>query len=233
MHTRGWFRLSCAASLTLAATVIASGADPVTWSYDIQTAGQDVTWASPTAVTPNAPVYDGTVTIDQVQVWVEYSGIPFGPIDVTDQIPPDQRMQQGQVDGPAPVVIADQHVVAPPPPDPVAFEADVRVELDADGFGHLSMTHIVLGTVQVDLGFPFGVVTADLTQIRVMGQVTVSPQLPGDLDGDDDVDLSDLAALLGNFGLTGVTPADGDLDADGDVDLTDLSTLLGNFGIQL
>ncbi len=232
MRTRGWwtsFWTCC--GWACAATVHA--ADPVVWSYDIQTAGQDVSWVSPTVVSPNAPLYDGTVTIDLVEVWVEYSGIPFGPIDVTDQIPPDQRTQQGQVDGPAPVVIADQHVVAPPPPDPVAFEADVRVELDADGFGHLTMTNIVLGTVQVDLGFPFGVVTADLTQVRVVGQVTVVPLLPGDLDGDDDVDLADLSVLLGNFGTSGAAPADGDLDGDGDVDLTDLSTLLSNFGIQL
>jgi hypothetical protein len=46
----------------------------------------------------------------------------------------------------------------------------------------------------------------------------------GDLDGDGDVDLTDLARLLGNYGMTeGATYEDGDLDADGDVDLTDLA----------
>jgi len=55
--------------------------------------------------------------------------------------------------------------------------------------------------------------------------------LPGDLDGDCDVDLTDLAILLGNYGTTsGATYEDGDLDGDGDVDLTDLAQLLANYG---
>ncbi|MFQ5805441.1 MAG: S8 family serine peptidase [Phycisphaerae bacterium] len=53
----------------------------------------------------------------------------------------------------------------------------------------------------------------------------------GDLDGDGDVDLSDLAQLLTNYGMTsGATYEDGDLDGDGDVDLTDLAALLSVYG---
>ncbi len=53
----------------------------------------------------------------------------------------------------------------------------------------------------------------------------------GDLDGDDDVDLADLAQLLSNYGVTGgATYEDGDLDEDGDVDLADLATLLSVYG---
>jgi hypothetical protein len=58
-----------------------------------------------------------------------------------------------------------------------------------------------------------------------------APQLPGDLDGDCDVDLADLAVMLSNFGTTsGATHAMGDVDGDGDVDLADLAALLGGFG---
>lgn len=58
-----------------------------------------------------------------------------------------------------------------------------------------------------------------------------SPDVPGDVDGNGCVNLTDLATLLSNFGATsGQTRADGDLDGDGDVDLTDLATLLSNFG---
>jgi hypothetical protein len=54
---------------------------------------------------------------------------------------------------------------------------------------------------------------------------------PGDLNGDQHVDLADLATLLAHFGTPGgATLADGDLDADGDVDLADLASLLSNFG---
>jgi len=60
---------------------------------------------------------------------------------------------------------------------------------------------------------------------------TVGGGIPGDLDGDGDVDLTDLAVLLANFGtLTGATYEQGDIDGDGDVDLADLATLLANFG---
>ena len=53
----------------------------------------------------------------------------------------------------------------------------------------------------------------------------------GDLDGDDDIDLADLAQLLGSYGTTGGAEyEDGDLDGDGDVDLSDLAALLGVYG---
>ena len=54
---------------------------------------------------------------------------------------------------------------------------------------------------------------------------------PGDLDGDLDIDLSDLAQLLSNYGATsGAVYEDGDLDEDGDVDLSDLAALLAEYG---
>lgn len=54
---------------------------------------------------------------------------------------------------------------------------------------------------------------------------------PGDLDGDRDVDVQDLATLLAHFGTpTGAGPEDGDSDGDGDVDLADLTALLAHFG---
>lgn len=53
----------------------------------------------------------------------------------------------------------------------------------------------------------------------------------GDVNGDDEIGLADLAALLSHFGMPGnANPEDGDLDLDGDVDLQDLSWLLGVFG---
>jgi hypothetical protein len=60
-----------------------------------------------------------------------------------------------------------------------------------------------------------------------VGDACDSSDCPGDLDFDDDVDLSDLAALLPNYGTTsGAVYTDGDLDGDGDVDLSDLGALL-------
>lgn len=57
--------------------------------------------------------------------------------------------------------------------------------------------------------------------------------LVGDVDDDGDVDLQDLAYLLGHFGtISGATEADGDLEGDGDVELQDLALLLANFGMS-
>jgi hypothetical protein len=53
----------------------------------------------------------------------------------------------------------------------------------------------------------------------------------GDLDGDNDIDLADLAQLLANYGTpSGAVYEDGDLDVDGDVDLADLAALLSVYG---
>jgi WD40 repeat protein len=67
---------------------------------------------------------------------------------------------------------------------------------------------------------------ADLYAIRID-----SPCPPGDVDCDGDVDLTDLAQLLANYGTTsGAAYEDGDVDCDGDVDLTDLAALLAVYG---
>jgi parallel beta-helix repeat protein/predicted outer membrane repeat protein len=55
--------------------------------------------------------------------------------------------------------------------------------------------------------------------------------LAGDTNHDGDVDLTDLGALAGGYGMTtGATWAKGDFDGDGDVDLVDLGALAGNYG---
>jgi len=48
-----------------------------------------------------------------------------------------------------------------------------------------------------------------------------------DVDGDGDVDLSDLATVLANFGAATST---GDTNGDGNVNLTDLANILSLFG---
>ncbi len=64
------------------------------------------------------------------------------------------------------------------------------------------------------------------------GAASVPCDLPGDLEGDGDVDITDLATLLAHFGMqSGADPSDGDLDGDQDVDISDLSSLLSNFGL--
>ena len=57
-------------------------------------------------------------------------------------------------------------------------------------------------------------------------------QCVGDLDGDGEIALADLALLLAHYGTTGdAIYVDGDLDFDGDIDLSDLSALLAVYGM--
>lgn len=52
-----------------------------------------------------------------------------------------------------------------------------------------------------------------------------------DLNGDNQVNIADLALLLSNFGMTsGAEYEDGDLDGNGSVDIADLALLLSRFG---
>jgi hypothetical protein len=60
----------------------------------------------------------------------------------------------------------------------------------------------------------------DRVQIRV-----VEPGCPEDLDGDGDVDISDLGILLAAFEVND----GGDIDGDGDTDISDLGALLAAF----
>ncbi len=61
--------------------------------------------------------------------------------------------------------------------------------------------------------------------------VTVGEFCFGDLDGDGQIGLGDLAILLANYEQpSGMQYEDGDLDGDGDVDLADLAQLLSVYG---
>ena len=63
--------------------------------------------------------------------------------------------------------------------------------------------------------------------VATWGDVTCS----GDVDGNGVVNLSDLAQLLGHYGITsGATREQGDLDGDGDIDLSDLAEMLSVYG---
>lgn len=90
----------------------------------------------------------------------------------------------------------------------------------------------VLGNVLVQVNTPpdFSPVTAATIDVSG-GSIDFTVTLVGDVDLDCDVDLADLAQLLGNYNTTsGMTWAEGDLDGDGAVGIADLASLLGNYG---
>jgi hypothetical protein len=207
---------------------MAAIADTTHWDFDLETEGQDVFWTSSTAVPNDMPVYDATYLITLVEVMVSYLGIPFGPFDVTDEIPSEYLSNSDTFAGPPPIVIMDGHLAYPEPPEPPSIEADIHMEIDAGGYGQMSITDVYLGEIDYDLGWPWGIVTVQIESIRMAGWVEVTPRLPGDLDDDGDVDQSDLGILLADWGCTGDCP--GDVDGDGDTDQGDLGLLLAYWG---
>jgi hypothetical protein len=70
-------------------------------------------------------------------------------------------------------------------------------------------------------------------EVRYARSTTPVGACAGDVDGDGDTDLSDLAALLAAYGTVLGDPgynANADFDSDDDVDLTDLAFLLSDYG---
>jgi hypothetical protein len=167
LSTKTWTTLAAAA---LMATLANAGQ---TWTFDVTTTGQDVTWTSPTAVDPAASVYAVKYTITKVEVDVTWLGIPFNNIDVTNEVPPELQSAAFDVPGPAPIAALNTPVVIPPPPEAPAFAADLSFGLNAGGQGFASATGVTLGTLQVNLGGFFGVQTVTLTSVRLVGQLTI------------------------------------------------------------
>lgn len=87
---------------------------------------------------------------------------------------------------------------------------------------------VPIGSIEFVQNGPFGNRPVQYDDLRI---TFASAACPGDLNGDGIVDVTDLAALLSNFGtLSGATAEQGDGDGDGDVDLADLTAFLSNFG---
>lgn len=75
------------------------------------------------------------------------------------------------------------------------------------------------------------ITTDDPSGAITIETLTLEPRCVGNLNGDNQIGIADLAALLANYGTaSGALPKDGDLDGDGDVDLADLAALLSVYG---
>lgn len=80
---------------------------------------------------------------------------------------------------------------------------------------------------------PLAPAPKEIYNVAVMGWPFTSPSIDGDVDGDGDVDLTDLAELLATYGLcagdAGYNDA-ADFVDDDCINLSDLAVLLANYG---
>jgi hypothetical protein len=168
-----WLASTLLATLLLSSPLAAQAGQ--TWTFDETTVGQNVSWMSPTSVNPSAAIFNTSLMLTTLEVGIEFLGIPFGNISVIDQVPPELQGSIGEVPGPAPITLVAESVVYPPAPEPIAVGADISIGMDANGFGVFSATNVVLGTISVDLGFPFGVVDVTIVSLHVAGNLTMHP----------------------------------------------------------
>ena len=104
-----------------------------------------------------------------------------------------------------------------------------------DGAGRIDLAWSGIGQLQnpADPGNPivFGYNCSVVTRVVVAPACANTGCTFGDIDGDCRSGLTDLAILLGNFGVgTAAGRNAGDVNVDGAVDLTDLALMLNQFG---
>ena len=114
------------------------------------------------------------------------------------------------------------------------FKWDIGVSIDLFGGPTVLADEIVVGGENpfptMDRITTINTSGGDIPDMEVTSE-DPDPICPGDLDGDNDIGLSDLAILLANYGtMGGASYFDGDLNHDGDVDLSDLAAMLAGYG---
>ncbi len=95
---------------------------------------------------------------------------------------------------------------------------------------HFGLGGAATAVHQLTIYWPVSDRTILYRDLPVDQRLTIHEPCPGDVDGDLSVTLSDLAAVLGNFGASDAARTDGDLTDDRVVNLNDLGEVLGNFG---
>jgi len=159
-------------------------------------------------------VWDGTA---QTQYTPANSGLAERPVaDITI------RPSDGLV-----AVATSEQLQSPYDGGVAIFDGESWTAFD---YGSSFLPHYAVGDLQFDADghLWIGVLNYGTVQVLIGGEPT-----PGDLDGDGDVDLADLAVMLAAFGACSGEPnfvAAADIDGSGCVELVDLSALLAHYG---
>ncbi|TWT65419.1 hypothetical protein Pla123a_48870 [Posidoniimonas polymericola] len=185
--------------------------NPATWTIveSITESSTPFLWTSPTAVDLGFTNYRFDYEITKAN-----AATFLGSVSVLGELG-DYRTNSGVA--PVPYVLIDEQISGSYLT--LTFSADVRIEIDANGYGHSTITNVNL---------PAGVSRLDLEAV-----VMVEALPDGDFDLDFDVDNDDYTRWLQEYGQTGAVGA-GDWHADGNldgvVDAADYTIWRDNYG---
>ena len=99
--------------LMLSSAMLGGRSTGVNWDFAISTSGDNITWTGPDLLSTDGEYYEMLYNIQNATVMVEYIGISFGPIDVTDMIPADVFLTWEPAQAPFPLDFDWHHVVTP------------------------------------------------------------------------------------------------------------------------
>jgi hypothetical protein len=221
--------------LLLSSSAMFSGNDGVNFDFSVYSSGDDVVWVGPDYLTTDGDYYEMVYTVISASVIVEYIGIEFGPIDVTDMIPPESIVTWQPAQAPMPIDFDWHEVYTPEDEDPPSLAYDWIVEVNQKGEVRWRGIEFYLGEAEYDLGWPWGTVVVQIISGSIEANLDIQKvENPcyEDVDGSGTVDVSDLLTLIGNWGgcpdCTDEIP--GDVDYNDIVDVTDLLMVVGSWG---
>ncbi len=115
------------------------------------------------------------------------------------------------------------------PSEPVAGGSVALLDLSLERGGPIGTYEVVYTIQTADEAIP-GALPGETLTLTVVAEIVAS-DCPADTNGDGQINLADLNAVLAGFGQTsGATLADGDASGDGAVALEDLNIVLAGFG---
>ena len=139
-----------AISLIFCSVTIA--ANPVNWSFDVQTTGEDVYWESnPNYIDNYYTVYEYHWEITKIE-----AKVIFLWIDISDML--DEVSGDGIHYGCLPATVLDERI------QEGDVGADIKIEVDEDGYATASVINVTLGEVE-------GIT---ISGIRIEGQITIT-----------------------------------------------------------
>ena len=130
--------------------------NPVNWSFNAQTMGEDVSWnSSPSYIDNYYTVYQYHWEITKIEAHAKVLFV-WTWIDISSLL--DNVSGDGIHSGPLPATVLDERI------QEGDVGADIEIIVDENGYGHASVTNVTFGTIQ---GFT-------INGIRIEGQITVT-----------------------------------------------------------